>query len=509
MAMAGDEYVARLNKVRDRYLAHVSRDGGWPTYLGEQGGGEQPSSILGTAYSLAILRYALVPVEHERIQKALGFLVKEAAASNWTRSRQATHTILGLSEWPEAMVEGAVPSVPGLVPAEKVIEAINQATAWLLSNRVNENTAWPNLTGGHACYAWTASALYSLGRLRQRGYHTNELREVITDAVEWLLESRLPPKSDDFGAWPACGEQTNPTPSLANTAFVVLALSHRGVASIADDPDNGEWAQAYKKASDWLLENRSSWQWREQGEVDAVTEDGWQHILWSLVPRACLSAGAPVHDHRLFLGLRFGLDRWSDTSGREGWAISGDGVSTYSNWSVVQLAQGVRLSISRQDPWYVLKALHNYSPTTDDNVAKIELDINTKTARIYSEKGDRKLDLSRQELRFNLLRAFAVRDARPGTTIDAERLYEDVKGSKKTSSNAWQSLKALVHQVNEAVRREYGTDEIGPVFMTTTRGRKHAVIILVACSLSESDGDVEYVDGADFTGISARIGEAY
>ncbi len=118
----------------------------------------------------------------------------------------------------------------------------------------------------------------------------------------------------------------------------------------------------------------------EAGEDDAEVDDGWQHVIWSLAPRACLSAGAAPHDARLVLALRHAFDRWGHRP-EGGWYIKGVGKTAYANWSVVQLGQVFRLAIS-QDPLAVVGALASVGDHRGAERALILLDRSNRTAKV-------------------------------------------------------------------------------------------------------------------------------
>ena len=274
-------YDDRLVKVATWYREHGDpEEGGWPMHWGETPGSRR-ASLLGTAYGLAIIRYARDPITADHVQGALRFALDEKRT--WSGTRHPVYMIHAATEWPETLIDGGMGS-HALVSTAHVHQRIVAALDWLARNR--NGNGWPAYPdGGHLCLSWTAKVLYALGRLRERGdpYRADEsLTAMIRSAVETLLEHQLPADSAAEGAWPFCGEST--TPSIATTALIVIALSHRHVESASTPDQQQRWRNAYQAGAGWLLDHHQEWEENEHGEHDPELDDNWQFAVWSLAP---------------------------------------------------------------------------------------------------------------------------------------------------------------------------------------------------------------------------------
>jgi hypothetical protein len=460
-------------------------------------------SILGTSYVLAILKYARTPFAHPRVQAGTRFLLESKGKHWWRAPRHPVHTILGLTEWPDATTGSGI---AGARLSREVQATLLEALGLL--GRQRERGGWPATVGGHRCIAWTANVVYALGRLRERGVGGEVGKKTLAllrPAVDLLLAQQL----DDDGrgqAWPRCGEVV--VGDVPNTALAVIALSHRHVESAARDPDEQErWGIAYRAGRDWLLANHTLWEKAEYGEHDAEAADGWRHVVWSLAPRACLSAGTPPQHDRLYTAMRFAFDRWTARP-IAGWAIQGDGVTAYADWSVVQLGQATKLAISRQDPLVVLHALYRGSVAGPDAAGVPQLTLNPfeRTARVVTPQGTRILELAGQNKRWAFILAFADRALPPGSSLDAEALYLALNPrATRFDEKNWNALRGLVHELNSSVRKAFG--EGAPrLFQSSGRGDR-TITVLALCSVVRLEN--ELASTADPTGISESTGEAY
>jgi len=499
-------YHGRLAAVAAWYRNHADAEGGWPMHWRETPAGRRPS-LIGTAYGLAVVRYARTPVTDPDVQRALRFALD--TKRTWSSTRHPVYTILAATEWPEALTDGGMGDKP-IVTAPHVHQRIHDALEWLAHNQ--GGAGWPGSPGGHLCMPWTAKALYALGRLRSRGnpYTADEtIVRLIRDAAELLVDRQHPEtEAERSGAWPFCGETTRP--SIAVTALAVIALSHRGVETAGTPEQQERWRDAYRAGAGWLLDHHHDWERNESGEHDPVADDDWQFALWSLAPRACLSAGTdPSHPH-LAQGIRFAFDRWRGGT-RPGWYIVGKGVSGYSNWSVVQLGQAIKLAISRLDPLRVITSLQE-GPTSLETASEVTilLDPDTRTAQLVRANGDRAtIPLIRQEKRFKLLYAFAERGVPAGGALDVDTLDLWVNNAAgRYLAHPWQAIKALAHQTNEAAR-EALHDPTVQLLRATTRGRQKAIVISARCVFQHAETETGNTNSEDVTGISAATGESY
>ena len=436
-------------------------------------------SILGTAYVLSILRYAGYHPHDQAVAQGLAFLAQRARTADddqeWA-TRHAVHTTLGLSEWHPQAIRDAVPR--GLEHlASDVEEAIRGCTAWLASHQDAEG-GWPSVPSerAHTGFAWTSSTLYALARLRERGHPYRDdphIRGLITTGRTWLL-ARHHTREPRGVSWPKCERSER---SVANTALAVLALSHRHLRD--GSPDDDLAARIAAAGRDTLLDTSADWARNEAGEDDPEADDGWQHVVWSLAPRACLSAGAAPQDPRLGLALRHAFDRWGDRP-EGGWYISGVGKTAYTNWSVVQLGQVLRLAISRQDPLQVVEALARSSHTDRDQPdAFLLLDRNARTAEIsLPGRPLQTLSLAGSVKQWRLLSAFAETDGRrelAAVVLDQQLNHTNPKGDR-----AWGALKALSHTINDRIRAAFADPSL-TILSCTTTGPERRVILHTAC----------------------------
>jgi len=505
-------YDDRLAEVASWYRDHADpARGGWPMRWGETREATDRPSLIGTAYGLAVLRYARTPVTDDHVQAALRFALDPGRT--WTSTRHPVYTIHAATEWPETLAEDGMG--PGaLVTPEHVHARIAAALDWLAANRTDDGWPSSSFPDGHRCLAWTAKVLYTFGRLRQRGdpYRADEtITDQIRSAADLLLELRH--RLDDgstSGAWPFCGDNNN-SPSIATTALIVIALSHRDVESAGTPEQQERWREAYRAGANWLLEQHGLWEDNEHGEHDPETDDDWQFAIWSLAPRACLSAGVSPNNPHLARGIDFAFNRWRSGK-RPGWYILGKGVSGYSNWSVVQLGQVLKLAISRLDPVHVLRALQT-GPTALEMASDITilLDNSTRTAQLIRANGTRAaMPLARQEKRFKLLQAFAARDVPNGAMLDFETLNSWVNDTNgKQIQNPWEAMKALAHQINEAARELLKDPSVQVMHATARKRKQRGIIINARCRFKTPETDLKTVALEDVTGISAATGEAY
>lgn len=504
--MSGDatlSYHGRLAAVASWYRDHADPDGGWPMHWRETPAGRRPS-LIGTAYGLAVVRYARTPVADENVQRALRFALDPVRT--WSSTRHPVYTILAATEWPEALTDGGMGN-DAAITAAHVHGRVRDALDWLTRERAG--AGWPGSPGGHICVPWTAKVLYALGRLRSRGnpYSSDEaIVELIRNAADLLSDGNT--GGERFGAWPFCGGMDRP--SVAVTSLAVIALSHRGVETAGTSDQQQHWREAYHAGAGWLLDHHHDWERSESGEHDPVADDDWQFALWSLAPRACLSAGTDPSHPNLAPGIRFAFDRWRGGN-RPGWYVLGKGVSGYSNWSVVQLGQAIKLAISRLDPQRVITALQE-GPTAHEIASDVTvlLDPDARVAQLVRANGDRAtMNLNRQEKRFKLLHAFAERNVPAGGALDADTLQRWVnKAAGADLAHPWQALKALAHQTNEAARKALH-DPTVQLLRATTRGKQQAIVITARCTLQHTEIETGDSNPEDVTGISATTGESY
>jgi hypothetical protein len=452
-------------------------DGGWAMRRGER---RYPPSVLGTAYALSILRYAGYGPGQPRVVEGIRFLINAASEdgqdeiTGWS-TRQAVHSILGLSEWTLAMIEDANPT-DGQEIVVDVSHAIDYSLSWLHDRQTGAG-GWPSTHArdAHVCVAWTSSVLYALARLRARGHQYRDhdtVRGMLTRGRKWLLDQHAVAEPRG-GFWAKCqrGE-----PSAANTALAVIALSHRHLTD--GSPRDVHATTAADAGRDWLLDTSNLWSRNEAGEDDPASDDGWQHVVWSLAPRACLSAGAPPQHPNLQPALRHAFDRWGDRP-FPGWYISGVGKTAYANWSVVQLGQVLRLAISRQDPVHVLDALtHTGSEPYSDTKTVITLEPVARTASIeIPGQSPQTLVLAASEKQWKLLQAFA--DAQGSRTLTLDALDPLINPIPK-HDKAWGALKALCHTLNEGARQAFA-DKTLLLLSCTTRGATRQVTLHASC----------------------------
>jgi hypothetical protein len=452
-----------------------------------RGESDPEASTLGTAYVLSVMRYAGYQPDHPSVADGLAYLARQANRRNphWA-TRHAVHTILGLSEWQLDAIRDVAP--PGHTDlADDAKRAIQRSVKWLGDHRRDEG-GWPSVPSdrAHTCVAWTASALYALARLRERGYpyrDNRQIRDLITDGRSWLLG--LHQTEQPRGAtWPRCARTEV---SVANTALAVLALSHRYLRDGSADDDVA--SQLAVAGRDALLDSSANWSRNEAGEDDAEADDGWQHVVWSLAPRACLSAGAAPHDPRLSRALRHAFDRWGDRP-EGGWFIKGVGKTAYANWSVVQLGQVLRLAISRQDPLKVVEALASAGDHRNDEGAVILLDRSNRTAEIgMTGRPKHALNLAGSEKRWRLLAAFA--DA--GRRELAGPLLDHAINQPTRGDRSWGPLKALCHALNEDVRKAFDEPSI-TVLSCTTAPPERRVIMHADCRFRSATEPPEPLD---------------
>ena len=505
MALSYDD---RLAEVATWYRERAHPEtGGWPMRWAETEAAMEPPSLIATAYGLSVLRYARTPVSDPHVQAALRFALD--GQRTWRSTRHPVYVIQAATEWPEALVEAGM-GKSALMTADEVHARIADAVTWLTEHRTGAS-GWPNSPGGHLCLPWTAKTLYTFGRLRQRGdpYRADEaITELVRAAADLLLEKRHTlPDGSHTDAWPFCGSETEP--SVAATALAVIALSHRDVESAGLPEQQERWRDAYQHGASWLLEHHELWEENEHGEHDPVANDNWQFAVWSLAPRACLSAGVSPSNPNLARGIHFAFARWRGGK-RPGWYSRNGGVSGYSNWSVVQLGQVLKLAISRLDPLGVLRALQTGSTglETGSDVTLL-LDSRTRSAQLMRANGQQAtMRLARQEKRFRLLEAFASRDVRSGGVLDIETLDSWVNGSGGDRvGNPWEAIKALAFQINESARKLLNDPSIQ--LLRTTARKERGIIITARCRFRTPDTEVESAALEDVTGISAGTGESY
>jgi hypothetical protein len=495
-------YHEKLGLIAKWYLDHVAPEGGWPMQWAEAARPTKSPSILSTAYGLALLRHAGVASNDSAVQAGLRFILTRPS-TGWEDTRHALYTILGLSEWPEMIALGTPNGGLGVQPTETQAK-VADAVEWLAD--ATDEGSWSPSPGGHPCIAWTAKVVYGLGRLRMRTarYRADQkITALLNAGVEVLVASQSVGPGDSSGSWAVCG---GGDASVANTALATIALSHRFVESASQPQRADAWRAAYLRGRDWLLQNHDLWEANESGEDDPVAHDSWQFATFSLAPRACLSAGAPPEHPHLARCLNFAFNRWR-RGVVPGWAIYGKGVTGYSTWSVVQLAQVLRLSISRQDPMRILRALQQ-GPTRVNENAELALFLegSSRTVSIRRE-GDamRTLRMATQERRFLLLQAFAHREVAPGGALSIETLTQFVGGRSSNASpqRKWNALKALAHETNEVVRAAV-EDRAVQVFRTTTKPEP-SLVLLARCVLQESTGHVMDEFPPDIDGLDQAV----
>ncbi len=477
-------YDALLRRLAVHYLANPAPEGGgWAMRRGER---PLRGSILGTAYALSILRYAGYQPAQPEIRAGLLFLAIQASEdkrrpqTEWA-VRHAVHTILGLTEWSTQRIRESLGETPDAVAlAKSVEEATDYSVDWLRTHRRADSawsaepspgsTATESETGEspHLCIAWTASVLYALSRLRERG--RSEL-DLIEESRQWVIDQAL--AGDAVGAWPICGRSE---PGIANTALAVIALSHRH--ALTGSSADSQAQMAAEAGRDWLLAHVAEWRDNEAGEDDPAADDGWQHVVWSLAPRACLSAGAPPHQPELRHPLRFAFERWGDRP-YPGWFIRGVGKTGYSNWSVVQLGQVLKLAISRQDPLYVLDALADKLNQAGDPLIDIRLEEQTHTALVKAPNAAiERLPLANHPKQWALLLAFAREHPAHDLSHDA---IDATLNSPPKGDQSWGAVRGLVHSLNQHIRDALNDKDVTVLSCTAKRGRR--VTITATCRL--------------------------
>jgi hypothetical protein len=487
-------YEDRLQAVASRYREMQNPDGGWPMRLG--GDASEESSILGTSYGLSILRWAGAAHDDPVVRRGLHFLVTVAngqvdgpdGVPRWLKTRHPVAVILGLTEWRDALLD------PN---DDTVATAVTQSLRWLREHIEDETgPAWPGVLSKHRCWAWTSIVLFALGRLRARSvlYRRDvDLNQLIVRTVRGLNRGQLRGDEHTDGSWPACAYEPQRTaqPSAANTALAVIALSHRYVEAVS--PEGG---RSYELGRDWLLRTGSTWSRNENGEFDPAANDGWQHLVWSLAPRALLSARAEPDQWPLYDAVKFAFGRWHDHPA-PGYAVTGSGITGYSNWSTIQLGQALKLAIARKDPLAVLDAIYISERASHTRSEELELELDVTRQRAFVKFGPgptETLDFSGQGRRWRLLLAFAERGVQPNNGLRADDLLPAIYAHADHPGN-WGSLKGLTHSVNVALRATVKDNGVS-VFSTFHKGGEALVVIRVRCILF---GDA----GGEQAGISS------